>query len=196
MPTWLLVIGVLSGQPAAAPPSAITGAVSPLIPSLCQPIEGGAGEEAPLRCSGLVGTDVFLRGPETAREVAFAKPDHFLPPAPDGGRLGRSVTWRLEGARPFAAVLRYRFPDAVAAAPDLLVVVKVPTDGSPGCVAGAAQDVSGPTGSGLERAIAFADRRAPLFRCGRDEPVLAGAVSEPARAILSAWFGTMRPDGG
>lgn len=191
----LLLLGVLSGQPAAAPPSEITGAVSPLIPSLCQPLEGGAGEGAPLRCSGLVGTDVFLRGPETAREVALARPVDFLPPPPAGGRLGRSITWRLAGDRPFAAVLRYRFPDAAAAAPDLLVVVKVPTDEGRGCVAGAAQDVSGPTGSGLERAIAFADRRAPLFRCGRDTPALAGSVSGAARLILSAWFGTMRPDG-
>ncbi|MBB3936490.1 hypothetical protein [Aureimonas phyllosphaerae] len=192
----LLVLGVLSGQPAAPPPSQITGAVSPLIAGLCRPFGEGQGDGAVLRCSGLVGTDVFLRGDEASREVALGRPDAFLPPPPEGGRLGRSVTWRLLGDRPFAAVLRYRFPDAASSTPDLLVVLKAPSDDEAPCLVGAAQDVAGPTGSGLERAVAFADRRAPLFRCGRDTPALLGGVSDGARAILSAWFGAMRPDDG
>ncbi len=187
----ILAFGVLSAGSAPLPASDITGAVSPLLPSLCRPLDEGSGRDGVLRCAGLVGTDVFLRGPEEAREVALARPEGFLPP-PGGGRLGRSVAWRLLGDRPAAAVLRYRFSEGAA---DVLLVLKPARDGEAGCPVGAVEDAGGPSGSAAERAAALADRRAPLFRCGRDRPVLEGPWSAAGRARMDAWLGPTAPGG-
>ncbi len=164
MHAMLLILAVLSGAPAPAEPDpGITAAVSPLLPSLCRPGEGGEGV---LRCAGLVGTDVFLRGDEAAREPSLGAPNGFLAPPPGGARLGRSVTWRILGDKPIAGILRYRFADGW----EVLVVLKPGREGAPGCPVGIVENGEAPSGSGPDRAAALADRRA-LFRCGSDRPV-------------------------
>lgn len=185
----ILAFAVLSSASAPPPLSDITGAASPLLPSLCRPLDGDSEADGVLRCAGLVGTDVFLRGPEEAREVALAQPDGFLAPPPGGARLGRSVAWRLLGTRPVAAVLRYRFQDSS----DILLVLKPAREGKAGCPVGAVEDTVGPTRPAAERAAALADRRAPLFRCGSDRPVLGGIWSAAGRARMDAWLGTTEP---
>lgn len=186
----ILAFAILSGSAVAPPaPSDITGAVSPLLPNLCRPLEG---EADVLRCAGLVGTDVFLKGPEEARAVALARPDIFLEPPPGGARLGRSVSWRLLGDRPVAAILRYRVPPGADPAPDVLVIVKPARGGEPGCAVGAIEEAGDPAGTAADRAAAFADRRVPLFRCGRDEPVLDGLWSAEGRARTAAWLGAAK----
>jgi hypothetical protein len=192
----LLVLAVLSAPAAPPPASETTAAVSPLLPSLCRPVDASVGGAGVLRCAGLVGTDVFLRGTEDARELALARPEGFLPAPPDGGRLGRSVVWRILGDRPVAALLRYRFPNAAGGAADVLLALKPARGNEPGCLVGAVEDTGGPSGSAPDRAAAFADRRAPLFRCGRDRPELDGLWSAAGRARMLAWFGAMAPDGG
>lgn len=182
-----LLLGVLSAQGSPPPASPVTGAVSPLIPSLCRAMDAGSG--AILRCAGLVGSDVFLRGPETVREVALVAPENFLPPPPPGLRLGRSVGWRLSGDRPVAAVLRYRSTGDAGARADVLVVLKPPQGAQPGCVVGAVEETVGPSEPAPERAAAFADRRAPLFRCGTNRPVFEGPWSPSGRAALRSWLG-------
>ncbi|RIY00019.1 hypothetical protein D3218_12010 [Aureimonas flava] len=185
----LLVLAVLSAPAAPpTPPAEITGAVSPLLPRLCRPMEPPADGGDVLRCAGLVGADVFLRGPEAARQVALLRPEGFLPAPPDGARLGQSVAWRLLGDRPIAAVLRYRFPEAAEAPADVIVVLKPARDGAPGCVVGAVEEGAGPSATAPERAAALADRRAPLFRCGRDRPTLDGPWSPAGRARIGVWF--------
>lgn len=192
----LLVLAVLSsGTAEQPPPSEMTGAVSPLLPSLCRPMTDGAGADEVLRCAGLVGTDVFVRGGATDRQVALGQPVDFTPPPPDGARLGQSVSWRLLGDKPVAAVLRYRFPDAANAPHDVLLVLKPPAEGGRGCPVGAVEDVADPAGTASDRAAALADRRAPLFRCGKDRPRLEGAWSPGGRARIETWLGAVATEG-
>lgn len=175
----LIFLAVLSAAGAPTPStSELTGAASPLLPNLCEASDRSEG--AILRCAALPGTDVFLRGPETAREIAIGQPKDFLPAAPDGARLGRSVAWRLLGARPVAAILRFRFDEGG----DVLVVLKPVREGQEGCVVGA---VEGAGGADAERAASLADREAPLFRCGRHAPILEGPWSRDGRARMMSW---------
>ncbi len=83
--------------------------------------------------------------------------------------LASTARWRMLGARPLAAILRYALPGA----PDevLLVVVKAPSGEAPGCLVAI---LAGIAGSENAEADALADGRATAFRCGVDRPTFLG----------------------
>ncbi|WP_156421455.1 hypothetical protein [Aureimonas sp. AU40] len=122
-----------------------------------------------LRCAALPGVDLFLKGPPERRSVSLGSPDGFIPPPPEPMALASTARWRMLGARPLAAILRYALPGA----PDevLLVVVKAPSGEAPGCLVAI---LAGIAGSENAEADALADGRATAFRCGVDRPTFLG----------------------
>lgn len=189
----LTLVSALLGSPEPVAPEPVghaparaepTGAATPVIESLCLRLALPRGEGEALRCAGLPGFDLYLKGEAAARRVALGRPEGFTPAPPEPMTLGSAARWRMLGPRPVAAILRFALP----AAPDevLLAVVKAPGETSPGCLVAV---LAGPAGSASsEAADALADREAAAFRCGVDRPTFSGKRASPAaqRAGL-AW---------
>ncbi len=180
-------------EPAAPAPARAepTGAATPVIESLCLRLALPSGEGEGLRCAGLPGFDLYLKGEATARRVALGRPEGFTPAPPEPMTLGATARWRMLGPRPVAAILRFALP----AAPDevLLAVVKAPGEASPGCLVAVFAGPAGPASSDV--ADALADREAAAFRCGVDRPSFSGQRASPAaqRAGL-AWVASPSSD--
>ncbi|MBB3999992.1 hypothetical protein [Aureimonas pseudogalii] len=166
--------------------AALSGAASPLLPHFCvaDPLPGDA---SVLRCSGLVGTDVFLAGSEDDRRVALGAPAGFPSPLPKAARLSRTLDWRLLGERPVAALLRYGFAaEGADPAMQWIVVLKPGTPERPGCVVAL---VDGEAGAAARTtATRVADEEAAGFRCGVDRPGLVGRAGDATRRLGTLWL--------
>jgi len=186
----LVVLAVLGAASPAAKGSAVSapvsGAASPLLPHLCiaSPIPGDA---SVLRCSGLVGTDVYLAGREDDRRVALGAPTGFPAALPRPARLSRTLDWRLLGDRPMAALLRYAFAaDGAEPAMQWIVVLKPGTRERPGCVV-ALVDGEGDSAA-TATATHVADDGTAGFRCGVDRPSLVGRAGDATRRLGTSWL--------
>jgi hypothetical protein len=137
-------------------------------------------------CPGYGGFRVILDAGDQKMSVAFSdgkgKPEWESFPATNDVYKGK-IEWRLEGARPFATILRWN----VATQADIdaatrpfnpsgrvLVVSRL---GGPrgGCHVGYVDARANPDANELARRIA--DETARTFRCGVDKPLPRGAVT-------------------
>ena len=186
----LVVLAVLGAASPAAKGSSVSapvsGAASPLLPHLCiaAPIPGDA---SVLRCSGLVGTDVYLAGGDDDRRVALGAPAGFASPLPRPARLSRTLDWRLLGDRPMAALVRYVFvADGADPAMQWIVVLKPGTPERPGCVVALVDGEADATARAT--ALHVADEEAAGFRCGVDRPGLVGRAGDATRRLGTPWL--------
>lgn len=186
----LVVLAVLGATSPSAQTSngdaPLSGAASPLLPHLCvaAPMPGDA---SMLRCSGLVGTDVFLTGSEDDRRVALGSPAGFPPSLPRRARLSRTLDWRLLGDRPVAGLLRYGFAaDGAEPAMQWIVVQKAGTPERAGCVVALVDGEA--DAEARATALRVADEQAAGFRCGVDRPGLVGRAGDATRRLGASWL--------
>ncbi|WP_062210462.1 hypothetical protein [Aureimonas sp. AU12] len=184
----LFLLTVLAAAPDAGSqpvaPAGIAAAASPLLPRYCVPAPTPS-DPGVLRCAGLIGTDVYLAGDEANRRVALGAPAGFPPPLPAPAMLGRTLDWRILGARPIAGIFLYRLTSGDEAL-RWLVVTKPGSMERPGCIVALFDGNAEPEAD--VRAASFADARAPGFRCGIDRATIQGRAADTTRRLGAAWL--------
>lgn len=144
-------------------------------------------------CPGYRGTTVVLVGAEHGSAVAFGPRGHDAqfnegPPRRAPLRMpGEVVEWRIAGGEAHAAILRWfnvNYENETAG--NWLVVAALRPEGAvSACQAAYVDALAVPDANALARAIA--DRLAPRFACGEDQPVIFGADSPDLDAVLAGW---------
>lgn len=158
------------GRPPDRGAAMMTGAATPLIPSLCE-------REAPdrLRCAGFAGVDVHLHGPVNRRTLSLGGAAPAYPPLPFDASMDGTLRWHMDAGAPVAVIVGYR----VLGDSDILsLVLRMPRgDGRPGCLTGLAMGArSGPVATLADAAVGF--------RCGVDPVRLDGPMPATLAAAL------------
>lgn len=174
---WPLLILPLAAEPPALPD--MTTAATPLFLNQCEKHKEASVNS--YRCAGLVGTDVFVRETAGHYAVAIGTPTGAFRSFEAAHQLGQTMEWRIDGSRPVAGIVRYRFPAAeTGPAVDVLAIIKAGTRIAGGCIVAFVDTSANAAASELARRTA--DERADAFECGRDTPGPAGRVSERVRS--------------
>ena len=123
--------------------------------------EGGGSVQ---RCTGYEATPLYVSEGDL-RVDAGVRNDRWETP---GGfnTLGETVEWRVRGGRPFAAIVRYEVEGPGGTPAERrsdLAVIKVGTDGSPGCLVGYVPADAAPGQNVAARRLA--DREAASYDC-------------------------------
>ena len=147
---------------------------TPLELERCEVLATFEGGGADLRCVGLGELPVFVSEGDARTDVDFgAKSDAFETFFAFNG-VGDTVEWmRDEDGVPYAAAIRYLI-DTDGRSAEALVVSKVGSDRTPGCVVGVV-DASAEQANGIARGLGA---MAPLFDCARDRVVIVPGAGE------------------
>jgi hypothetical protein len=135
-------------------------------------------------CAGYAGVPMWLGAGDQRMFVSFGRRAAREPAAeqtlaPFNDFYEGTVEWRLEGARPFATIMRWNYQtpaDRRVATGRVLVVTRLPP--GPVCHVGYVDARANPDANQLARDIA--DAHARNFQCGHDKPITLGRVRPEA----------------
>lgn len=169
---------LLFGAPAAAQESAYTQLA---FETGCTVVEESGPDEPPwvqLLCEGYESYPVHVSddGERMSLAYGFAPDERHWTSFQSFNRVHETVEWRLVDSRPVATIHRWFVADLDGGERQVLVVSRVwQPDGAPGCRVGYVDAQANPNANVLARAVA--DRLAPGFKCGKEDPAWHGATS-------------------
>ena len=142
-----------------------------------------------LVCDGYDGVPVYVSEGDLRFDVDYGAPNDIWESFGPFNSINDTIEWRVAGARPHAAILRFFLDTGLTGTAadrgEVLVVAKVGAPDAPGCVV-ALVDAAVEQANGVARGAAA---MAPGFACGT-QPVAIGPDSSFALS-----FNNMRPEG-
>ena len=174
---------------AAAPAAAADSMISPLVGARCRftDSDGAVGDFAVKRCPGPGGLQLITRATPGNVDLSFHRPNARKAEYVIGGRtLGERIEWRgtkgRAGFAPYAAMLRVVVADSPRTENWFNVLAVIRVEARTACRLAAIDEAANPDPMALARATA--DAVAPAFRCGKDEPRVAGVVTQWSREVI------------
>jgi hypothetical protein len=170
----LALFALVLGSGLAAAPALAASAYTEIGEATCQPVTTYEDGAVDMRCEGYNDIPVFLNGGDAREDMDFGVRNENFETFGAFNGVGDTVEWMLgDDGVPYAAAIRFHISvdDRKAQA---LVVSKIGTDDTPGCVVGVV-DAAADQANGIARGLGA---MAPLFDCASDRVVIVPGASE------------------